>query len=125
VVSWCVLHVKHAALLHDVVEDTTYGFQDLRLLGYTKRTRNLVWQVTRLKGETRGVYFARMLEENDPDGLCIKYCDLMHNTDPNRGHSHPDESMRIMYAEKKATILDALYALDNQPTLAGIGDRHG
>lgn len=101
--------VLMAALLHDVIEDTEYDYDDLYRLGFTKRTLAIVDLVTRVKPTTRGEYFQRLLDSRDIGALMVKYADISHNTDPARG-DHPSESMQKLYEEKKEQIRAAIAA---------------
>ena len=75
---------RHAALLHDVIEDTDLTPRDLRLSGYTDRTVWLVERLTRPKGMLYADYVRRIVSTGDSGLIAIKRADLADNSDPAR-----------------------------------------
>ncbi|MBQ1847812.1 MAG: HD domain-containing protein [Clostridia bacterium] len=71
-----------AALLHDVIEDTSYTFDDLRKAGITERVLEIVALLTHDESVPYMDYIAAM--KHDPDAKAIKLADLAHNSDPDR-----------------------------------------
>lgn len=73
-----------AALLHDVVEDTSHTWDDLRVAGFTERTIALARLLTKWwesgddqEGADKAAYYARILE--DPDAVALKLLDRTDN----------------------------------------------
>lgn len=73
-----------AAYLHDVVEDTPLGFQDLLDLGMSETTVDLVRMLTHEKGEPYEDYIDR-IRSGPKAAIWIKLCDLEDNTAAWRG----------------------------------------
>src|SRR5687767_8665001 len=63
----CTAAERHAALLHDVVEDTTVTLNDLRELGYEEDVLALVDLLTRRKpqGESHNAYVERIVQSRN------------------------------------------------------------
>ncbi|MBB1502835.1 HD domain-containing protein [Propioniciclava sp. MC1683] len=70
-----------AAWLHDVVEDTAVGLDELRQLGFNERVLDAVDALTRRPGEGDAYY--RRVAAN-PIALMVKRADIADNTDPVR-----------------------------------------
>ena len=95
-------HDRHAALLHDVVEDCGVTFHDLEEKGYSVETIKAVEAVT--KSPADGLTYMERIEKLANEGpigaIQIKICDLTDNSDPQRLLKLPFE---------KATSLDKRY----------------
>jgi GTP diphosphokinase / guanosine-3',5'-bis(diphosphate) 3'-diphosphatase len=74
-------HVKIAAVLHDVVEDTKSTVGDIEEK-FGLRVAELVLLLTRVKGESDDDYYAGIL--SDPEAIAIKLADLADNMDVTR-----------------------------------------
>jgi (p)ppGpp synthase/HD superfamily hydrolase len=74
-------HVKIAAVLHDVVEDTDTTVGDIDD-HFGIRVAELVLLLTRVKGESDDEYYAEIL--TDPEAVAIKIADLEDNMDVTR-----------------------------------------
>lgn len=70
--------VTQAALLHDIVEDTNITLEDLKLLGFSKRTIDCVALVTKDESLTYQENIDRLL--GNVDACHVKHSDLRHNT---------------------------------------------
>lgn len=70
------------AWLHDVVEDSAHGLEELRALGFPERVVAAVEALTRRPGEGIEAYLGRV--QADPVALLVKRADLADNTDPDR-----------------------------------------
>lgn len=70
--------VIQAALLHDIVEDTNITLEDLRLLGFSKRTVDCVALVTKDENLSYQENIDRILI--NLDACHVKHSDLRHNT---------------------------------------------
>ena len=70
------------ALLHDVVEDTSYTLDDIRELGFGEDVVGALSLLTHRKDEPYLEYAARI--KNDPVARAVKLADLRHNSDLTR-----------------------------------------
>lgn len=73
--------VLEACLLHDLIEDTDWTFEQL-LPRVSKKTFNLVKILTRNKNEDYFTYINRV--KKDPDAIIIKLADLKDNMNMTR-----------------------------------------
>ena len=109
---------RHAALLHDVVEDTTLTLQDLRALGYSERVLELVDILTRRKpaGESHREYLERIVASGDRAALRVKLADLYDNMSLARSRSLPphERGLRHRFARDAERLLHALEALGDR-----------
>jgi len=81
-----------AALLHDVVEDTTYTFDDLAEMGFN----HTVLEALRLLTHAEGVPYmdyVRAIKAN-PIATAVKLADLRHNSDLTRLDAVDDAALR-------------------------------
>ena len=77
---------RHAALLHDVVEDTLYTFDDLLKIGYTPATIEIIKLLT-IDKVNRLPYIhhiSKIANSGNLSAIKIKIADIMDNTDPDR-----------------------------------------
>jgi (p)ppGpp synthase/HD superfamily hydrolase len=74
--------MRHAALLHDVVEDTDCTLGYLRLMGYSDEVITLVDLLSQRKdqGESHRVFIDRLLASGNVDALTIKLADNADNS---------------------------------------------
>ena len=77
-----------AALLHDVVEDTEYGLDDLRNMGFPEEVLEALALLTHDDAVPYMEYVAKAKE--NPIARAVKLADLRHNSDLNR-LDHVDE----------------------------------
>lgn len=70
------------ALLHDVVEDTDYSFEDLREMGFPNEIIEVLTLLTHEKGVPYMDYVKRL--STNPIARKIKLADLKHNSDTTR-----------------------------------------
>lgn len=73
---------KIAALLHDVVEDTSLTFADLSALGIPQEAVTALECLTHREGETYAAYICRI--QDSPLAVRVKVADLTHNADLSR-----------------------------------------
>lgn len=73
---------KCVALLHDVLEDSSYTPDDLRVAGISDEVVKAVVALTHLKHELRNDYYERI--KKNPLALAVKLADIEDNTDPGR-----------------------------------------
>jgi (p)ppGpp synthase/HD superfamily hydrolase len=98
---------RHAALLHDVIEDTIYQPSDLKKMGYSDRVLDLVDKVT-MKGE--GSYLEKIkgiIDSGDIGAIRLKYADMSENSDP-RNLAQVTEERRAHYMRKYSQPLRML-----------------
>ena len=70
------------AILHDVLEDTRYGHEDLTYMGYSTRVVDGVRALTRIETETYDEFIKRCAM--NPDAKIVKREDLRDNSDITR-----------------------------------------
>lgn len=85
------------ALGHDVIEDTSVTYQDLRSAGMSERVIEGIRALTKQPGETYDEYKERVFANRD--AMLVKRCDLRHNTDIRRlkGVSERDLERMVKY----------------------------
>lgn len=79
---------KMAGFLHDVVEDTSFTFDDLLERGIPVGVVNALRLLTHQKGTDYYAYVQRIIDSGNPIALQVKYNDLRHNYA--RGKAYPD-----------------------------------
>ena len=102
---------RHAALLHDVIEDCGVTAGDLRQAGYSERTVHLVLLLSRPPTPQRPSYmdWIRSIAATGDRGLIrIKLADNEHNSKPERvANLPPDERGIVKRYERSMKILRA------------------
>ena len=96
---------RHAALLHDVLEDTYLTANDLVGFGYSDETIKIVRMVTRPKDEPRPSYmdWIRSISASGNRGaMKVKLADNIHNSDPDRIAALPPEERDIVKRYKRS-----------------------
>jgi len=71
-----------AAVLHDLIEDTHWTFDELKMEGFSPRVIRILTALTHMKGESYYEYIMRV--KDDGEAYLIKLADLKHNMDPTR-----------------------------------------
>lgn len=71
-----------AALLHDVVEDTPYTFEDLAAMGFSDAVMDALRLLTH-SDDTPYMEYVAQIKPN-PIARAVKLADLRHNSDPAR-----------------------------------------
>lgn len=95
-----------AALLHDVVEDTPYSFEDLAQMGFPARVIDALRLLTHDGSVPYMDYVAAL--KHDPIARAVKLADLRHNSDPNRLDGPDERALRR--AEKYRAAMALLEA---------------
>lgn len=98
---------RHAALLHDMVEDVPGGLDLLNELGYSRRTRALVDALSRSHVEPYDKYVQGIANSGDLGLILIKLADNIDNSDPERlARLKPSERDRLSrkYAKARAIL---------------------
>lgn len=75
---------KIVALMHDILEDTNVGIEELKELGYSDELLDMLSCLTKKKGEYYPDYIDRIINSNNIKVLNIKLSDLRHNMDISR-----------------------------------------
>ena len=96
------------ALGHDVVEDTSITYRDLRDAGMSDRVITGIQSLTKLPGETLEEYKQRVFA--NPDAMRVKQADLRHNSDIRRlkGVTEKDIARTARYHEFYVEICQRL-----------------
>jgi len=89
------------ALLHDVVEDTSYTFGDLKSMGYPKEVLDALRLLTHDPAVSYMDYVAKIKE--NPIARAVKLADLRHNSDPSRVEQ-PDQRMKERWKKYREAI---------------------
>ena len=90
-----------AALLHDVVEDTDYTFEDLEKLGFGGEILAALRLLTH-DDDTPYMEYVAALKDN-PIARAVKLADLKHNSDATRLDSM-DDRMRARFEKYRKAI---------------------
>jgi (p)ppGpp synthase/HD superfamily hydrolase len=111
----CSTAERHAALLHDVVEDTAVTMSDLRQLGYDEEVLELVDLLTRRKpdGESHNAYLERIVQSGNVKALRVKLADVYDNMSPARTRALPahERGIRHRFARDTERVEAALREL--------------
>lgn len=85
------------ALGHDVIEDTSVTYKDLRDAGMTDRVIEGIRALTKVPGQTFEEYKEVVFQNRD--AMLVKLCDLRHNTDIRRlkGVTQKDVDRMVKY----------------------------
>lgn len=114
----CTPNERHAALLHDVVEDTSVTLENLRAMGYSEEVLELVDLLSRRKphGESHNQYIERIVRSRNVQALRVKLADLYDNMSPARTRSLPREfrGIRHRFAKDAERVLGALRELGDE-----------
>ena len=114
----CTGAERHAALLHDVVEDTHVTMHDLRAMGYGEEVLALVDLLTRRKpeGESHKAYVERIVQSRNAKALRVKLADVYDNMSPARNRALPahERGMRHRFARDAEQVETALRELGDE-----------
>lgn len=106
------LEEQHAALLHDVIEDTFLDENMLHNLNYNQKTIDIIKDVTRPedKSITYHEWIKNIAKSNNIGSIRVKLCDNIDNTSPERLESLPPEykSLEKRYDKARKILEDAL-----------------
>ena len=91
------------ALLHDVMEDTEYGVEDLRALGFSEAVLTALMLMTH-EDDTPYLDYVAALKSN-PIARTVKLADLKHNSDLTRLSVVTDKDLQRAEKYKKAIQL--------------------
>ncbi|MDR3083163.1 MAG: HD domain-containing protein [Streptomyces sp.] len=98
--------LQMAGLLHDILEDTDYTAEQLRVLGVPNRVIGIVEEVT----NTPGVPYEEKIRRitSSQDATLVKIADNAHNSRPDRAAQLPLEQ-RVHLAAKYRAARDVLW----------------
>ena len=96
-----------AALLHDVVEDTPYTFDDLLAMGFPSEVVDALRLLTHRDGVPYFEYVSAL--RHNPIARAVKIADLTHNSDLSRLDSDRITESDIARAEKYKAALEILF----------------
>ena len=113
----CTPEERHAALLHDVVEDTPLTLEDLRVMGYTDAVIELVDILTRrlTEGESHKQYIERIVASRNARALRVKLADVYDNMSPSRIRGLPphERGLRHRFAKDAERIAGTLVEMED------------
>ena len=93
------------ALLHDVVEDTDYTFEDLQALGFSDAVVEAIRLMTHPEGMPYMDYVARI--KPNPIARAVKLADLRHNSDLTRLDCVDQKALdRVQKYQKAMALLE-------------------
>ena len=105
------------AVLHDVIEDTSWTLDDLRRAGYSERVVGALDRLTRRGGEMYVAYIERV--KGDPLAWRVKLADLAENLANNRRIAETTTSAelreRIARYERAIATLKAAASVESAP----------
>ena len=121
---------RHAAWLHDVLEDTDTTADDLRRMGYAEAVIDLVAALTKPMAPQvpYADWIAALADRRDMGALRVKIADLTDNSDPERLQALPIERARELSARYGAALQvlqtalsqDAIPEYDDDETLVSL-----
>ena len=91
------------ALLHDVVEDTPYTLEDLRVMGFPEDVLEAIALMTHAKGVPYLDYVAAL--RSNPLARRVKLADLRHNSDLTRLDAVDEKALARVEKYRKAIAL--------------------
>jgi (p)ppGpp synthase/HD superfamily hydrolase len=114
----CTTAERHAALLHDVVEDTAVTLHDLAAMGYGAEILELVDLLTRrmAERESHDQYIERLVSSGNVQALRVKLADVYDNMSPARTRDLPahQRGMKHRFARDAERLIAALDALGDE-----------
>jgi len=108
---------KIAALLHDVVEDTSYSIEDLKKMGYNDNVLEMVSLVTRTKESgTYKEWIMSLANSKNIGAIHVKISDNLHNSSPSRMANLEEDVRKGMtkrYFKARNILMKALINLSD------------
>jgi (p)ppGpp synthase/HD superfamily hydrolase len=77
------VEIQVAGVLHDVIEDTGWTFEDLQEAGVTEKSLEIIEAVTKMPGCTKRQQIERVVQ-GGRGAILVKIADNAHNTHPDR-----------------------------------------
>lgn len=99
---------RHAALLHDVVEDTDISLEFLRGLGYSEEVLTMVDLLTKKASMTHRLYIFNIIGSGNVGALRVKLADMFDNSNEarlNRAPADMQEKLRSMIETRYAPAI--------------------
>lgn len=109
---------RHAALLHDVVEDTFLTIHVLERYGYDQDVLNIVDLLSRnLKIQSHAEYMKRIIDSGHRDVMEVKLADVYDNMSPSRIAQLPESEFGLerRYQRDAAMLEKAIRVWDWTP----------
>ena len=91
---------KAVALLHDVIEDSSFTAEELLLAGLSETVVTAVQILSKKKGQDYQTYLENV--KSNPLARVVKLADLKHNSDLSRLSSVTDKDLERLEKYKKA-----------------------
>lgn len=109
--NWVSDNVLHAALLHDVIEDTEITLDDIKNYGYSNEICEILSLLTRDKttGLTYIEWIRSICESENYDAILIKYYDNRHNASQDRINKLSEEEKSIINRYERAAKILRFY----------------
>ena len=106
--SWVDDEIKQIAIGHDLLEDTSVTYYDLRSMGFSSRVADGIWTLTKTPSMCKDAYRKNVL--SSIDAMLVKYCDLRHNSDLTRLKGVKDKDIQRLanYAKFAHEIKETL-----------------
>ena len=103
-----------AAFLHDVVEDTSFTFDQLRTMGVSDDVINILRLLTKDSDLSYEDYIAHLCESENTDAMQVKLSDLHDNLDQSTLTSISDQDYErfAKYKQAQSKILSRILELD-------------
>lgn len=96
---------KHAALLHDVIEDTKTTFEELEKAGFHAEVLAAVELLTRPSDLTYRRYIERIIVSGNTAAMRVKLADLLDNMDHTRTIPDVQRHSRLLSRHREAERL--------------------
>ena len=97
---------KHAALMHDVIEDTSYTAQDLLSMGYSNNIVTIVELLTKPDGADYFDYVVNtIIGSGNKDAMRVKFADNKSNHDAPGDGMAPERKARLVKKYAKSMEL--------------------
>lgn len=112
-------HEQHAALLHDVVEDTEISFQDLLDMSYPQEVVDMVKLVSKDEDDCRTYQekIQSIIDSGNLGAIRVKFADNINNLDPGRLAKLPNKQaqyLRKKYSVSASMLKSALEKVRNE-----------
>ena len=91
------------ALLHDVIEDTSYTIEDLTKMGFEKEITDAIALMTHADDVDYMEYVSAI--KNNPIAKAVKLADLRHNSDLTRLDTIDEKALKRIQKYRKAIEL--------------------